>query len=53
MIKLINLSIIQVFESVYKFVCDINRYLDDLEEGLYIQQTLETVFMDTTGKQVS
>ncbi|TRZ00445.1 hypothetical protein DNTS_004045, partial [Danionella cerebrum] len=30
------------FESVHKYVVDLIRYLDDLNEGVYIQQTLET-----------
>jgi hypothetical protein len=28
------------------------RFIEELEEGIYIQQSLETVFMDTEGKQV-
>ena len=29
-----------------------NRFIEELEEGIFIQQSLETVFMDTEGKQV-
>lgn len=30
----------------------ISRYLDDLNEGIYIQQTLETVLLNEDGKQL-
>ncbi len=28
------------------------RFLEDLEEGVYIQQTLETVLLNEDGKQL-
>ena len=28
------------------------RFLEDLEEGVYIQQTLETVLLNNDGKQL-
>ncbi|KAG7268685.1 hypothetical protein CRUP_032626 [Coryphaenoides rupestris] len=40
------------FESVHKYIMDLNRYLDDLHEGVYIQQTLETVILNEDGKQL-
>ncbi|XP_066434881.1 WASH complex subunit 5 [Eleutherodactylus coqui] len=40
------------FESVHKYIVDLNRYLDDLNEGIYIQQTLETVLLNEDGKQL-
>uniref|UniRef100_A0A672SY23 WASH complex subunit 5 n=1 Tax=Sinocyclocheilus grahami TaxID=75366 RepID=A0A672SY23_SINGR len=40
------------FESVHKYVVDLIRYLDDLNEGVYIQQTLETVLLNEDGKQL-
>ncbi|KAI5243612.1 Wash Complex Subunit 5 [Manis pentadactyla] len=39
------------FQSVHKYIVDLNRYLDDLSEGIYIQQTLETVLLSEDGKQ--
>lgn len=30
----------------------ISRYLDDLNEGVYIQQTLESVLLNEDGKQL-
>ncbi len=32
--------------------CFLWRYLDDLNEGVYIQQTLETVLLNEDGKQL-
>uniref|UniRef100_A0A8C8BGL1 WASH complex subunit 5 n=1 Tax=Otus sunia TaxID=257818 RepID=A0A8C8BGL1_9STRI len=40
------------FQSVHKYIVDLNRYLDDLNEGIYIQQTLETVLLNEDGKQL-
>lgn len=39
-------------ESVHKYVGDLNHFLSDLEEGLYIQQTLESVIQCDEGKQL-
>lgn len=39
-------------ESVHQYVGDLNRFLSDLEEGLYIQQTLESVIQCDEGKQL-
>lgn len=41
-----------VFEGIHTFVMDLNRFLEELEEGMYIHQTLETVFADVEGKQL-
>ncbi|XP_065176777.1 WASH complex subunit 5-like [Sycon ciliatum] len=40
------------FESIYKYVSDLNRFLEDLEEGVYIQHTLEMVLFNGDGKQL-
>eukprot|EP01137_Pigoraptor_chileana_P023452 Opistho-2@89740 len=40
------------FESVYKYVVDLTHFLEDLDEGVFIQQTLETVLQNTDGKQL-
>ncbi|XP_061462563.1 WASH complex subunit 5 isoform X2 [Rhineura floridana] len=40
------------FQSVHKYIVDLNRYLEDLNEGIYIQQTLETVLLNEDGKQL-
>jgi Fe-S-cluster formation regulator IscX/YfhJ len=41
-----------VFESLHKYIMDLNQFLDDLEEGLFIQQTLESVLLNEEGKQL-
>ncbi|CAG0896952.1 unnamed protein product [Darwinula stevensoni] len=40
------------FESVHKFVSDLKQFLSHLEEGIYIQQTMESVFSNDIGKQL-
>ncbi|XP_053415600.1 WASH complex subunit 5 isoform X2 [Nycticebus coucang] len=40
------------FQSVHKYIVDLNRYLEDLNEGVYIQQTLESVLLNEDGKQL-
>ena len=40
------------FESIYRYVSDLNRFIEELEEGIYIQQTLETIFLPLEGKQL-
>uniref|UniRef100_UPI00398ECB7B WASH complex subunit 5 isoform X2 n=1 Tax=Pristiophorus japonicus TaxID=55135 RepID=UPI00398ECB7B len=40
------------FESVHKYIFDLSRFLEDLNEGVYIQQTLETVLLNEDGKQL-
>lgn len=41
-----------VFESVHKYITDLNHFLDDLEEGIYIQHSLEIVCLNDEGKQL-
>ncbi|OQV24357.1 WASH complex subunit strumpellin [Hypsibius exemplaris] len=51
-----NLDILRrfylVFESVHKYAVDLNRFIEDLEDGVFIQQSLESVFMNSDGKQL-
>lgn len=51
-----NLDIINqfyfLFENVYKYIRDLNEYIDEVEEGVYIQHTLETMFLTIEGKQL-
>ena len=42
----------KAFESIHRYVIDLNRFLEDLEEGVYIQQTLENVLLNEEGKQL-
>lgn len=41
-----------LFENVYRYIVDYNKYLGDLIEGFYIQHTLADVLLDTDGKQL-
>lgn len=42
----------RAFESIHTYAVDLNHYLDELEDGIYIHQTLESVFADLEGKQL-
>ncbi|XP_031552063.1 WASH complex subunit 5-like [Actinia tenebrosa] len=42
----------KAFESVHKYVVDLNRFLEDLDEGVFIQQTLDSVLLNEDGKQI-
>lgn len=41
-----------VFESVHKYITDLNSYIDELEDGAYIQQSIESVILNEEGKQL-
>ena len=40
------------FESVHKYVTDFNIYIDELEDGAYIQQSVESIMLNEEGKQL-
>lgn len=40
------------FESIHKYVTDLNTFICELEEGIYIQQSLEIIFLNDEGKQL-
>jgi WASH complex subunit strumpellin len=40
------------FESIYKYVLDLNQFLNDLENGIFIQQSIETVLQNEEGRQL-
>lgn len=40
------------FESIHKYTVDLYRFLEDLEEGIYIQQTMESVLLNEDGRQL-
>lgn len=40
------------FESIHKYVTDLNTFISELEEGIYIQQSLEAIFLNDEGKQL-
>ena len=33
-----------LFESIYKYVADYARYIEDLQQGVFIQLTIEVIF---------
>uniref|UniRef100_A0A182NJL2 Strumpellin n=1 Tax=Anopheles dirus TaxID=7168 RepID=A0A182NJL2_9DIPT len=41
-----------VFESIHKYVKDLNTFIEELNTGLFIQQSMEKVFQDEEGKQL-
>ncbi|XP_076082010.1 WASH complex subunit 5-like isoform X2 [Mytilus galloprovincialis] len=42
----------QAFSSVHKYIIDLTKFLEDLEEGIYIQHSLESVLINDDGKQL-
>ena len=42
----------KLFESVHRYVTDLNGFLQDLDDGKFIQNSLESVFLDMDGKQL-
>ena len=40
------------FESIHRYAVDLERFLSELDEGNYIQQSIESVLMDYDGKQL-
>lgn len=54
--KEVHLGILErfylLFESIYKYIKDFERFLQDLEDGVFIQHTFENVLLNTDGKQL-
>ncbi|XP_046735927.1 WASH complex subunit 5 isoform X3 [Diprion similis] len=40
------------FESIHKYVTDLNTFTEELEDGIYIQQSIETIMLSEEGKQL-
>lgn len=40
------------FESIHQYVTDLKTFIHELNDGMYIQQTLESVLQDEEGKQL-
>lgn len=40
------------FESVHQYVSDLKFYIHEVNEGMYIQQSLESILQDVEGKQL-
>ncbi|KAI5713146.1 hypothetical protein M8J75_014032 [Diaphorina citri] len=41
-----------VFENIYKFAINLNQYVENLENNVYIQESIESVFLDEEGCQL-
>ncbi|XP_058829034.1 WASH complex subunit 5 [Topomyia yanbarensis] len=41
-----------VFESIHKYIKELNCFIDELSTGMFIQQSMEKVFQDEEGKQL-
>lgn len=41
-----------VFESIHKYIKDLNTFIEELSMGMFIQQSMEKVFQDEEGKQL-
>ncbi|XP_055613775.1 WASH complex subunit 5 [Uranotaenia lowii] len=41
-----------VFESIHKYIKDLNTFIEELNSGMFIQQSTEKVFQDEEGKQL-
>eukprot|EP00033_Pygsuia_biforma_P003414 GCRY01003741.1.p1 GENE.GCRY01003741.1~~GCRY01003741.1.p1 ORF type:complete len:199 (+),score=35.72 GCRY01003741.1:200-796(+) len=42
----------KLFESILKYIHDLERFIDDLQEGVFIQMTVENVIANEDGKQL-
>uniref|UniRef100_A0A1B0GJP1 WASH complex subunit 5 n=2 Tax=Lutzomyia longipalpis TaxID=7200 RepID=A0A1B0GJP1_LUTLO len=40
------------FESVHQYVVDLNTFIQEVNDGIYIQQSLESILQDDEGKQL-
>lgn len=51
-----NLKIITrfylLFESIHTYIVDLNQFLAELDDGLFIHQSAETIMADVEGKQL-
>jgi len=41
-----------LFESIYKYIKDLEHYIVDVEKGFYIHLTIEAILMNIDGKQL-
>lgn len=41
-----------LFESVWKYQSDFNKYIEDVTSGFYIQHSVDNILDDTDGKQL-
>uniref|UniRef100_A0A8D8QYM0 WASH complex subunit strumpellin n=1 Tax=Cacopsylla melanoneura TaxID=428564 RepID=A0A8D8QYM0_9HEMI len=41
-----------VFENIYKFAINLNQFVENLENNVYIQESMENIFLDQEGCQL-
>lgn len=41
-----------LFENIYQYIVDLNSFVEHLNDGVFIQQNIETVMRDVEGKQL-
>jgi WASH complex subunit strumpellin len=41
-----------IFESIWKYQTDLIKYIDDVNNGFYIQHSIDNILQDTDGKQL-
>ncbi|KAI2805344.1 hypothetical protein RDWZM_008639 [Blomia tropicalis] len=41
-----------LFENIHQYSIELERFLNELDEGVYIQQSIESVLLDYDGKQL-
>jgi WASH complex subunit strumpellin len=42
----------KLFESIYRYITDFNSFVDDVNEGIFVSHTVESILEDTDGKQL-
>ncbi|KAH9586479.1 WASH complex [Trypanosoma melophagium] len=42
----------KLFRGVYGYVMELNRFIEEIREGMYISQTLESILVNLDGKQL-
>eukprot|EP00758_Cryptobia_borreli_P002857 Tbor_TRINITY_DN3345_c1_g2::TRINITY_DN3345_c1_g2_i1::g.23449::m.23449/K18464/RTSC, SPG8; WASH complex subunit strumpellin len=42
----------KLFRGVYGYVMELNRFVEEIREGLYISQSIETILTNSDGKQL-
>jgi WASH complex subunit strumpellin len=43
---------VQLFDRIVRLYQDMRKFMDDLREGMYIQQTVDALLADMEGKQL-
>lgn len=41
-----------LFDSIYQYIVELNSFVDQLNDGAFIQQNMDTVMRDPEGKQL-